>query len=369
MPFLDRVPFAELFHGLLDAAPDGMLICDGQGSICVANGQAEALLGYAPGELVGNAIEALLPLDLRHKHADHRTRYAHAPVTRRMGIGFALVALRQDGTQVPVEISLRPLQLGGAPYVVAAIRDITERRLQTEALARSNESLQQFAYVASHDLQEPLRMVSSYLQLLDRRYKDKLDDDAREFIAFAVDGAKRMQALIHDLLAYARAGQPHGVQVEVDLHEIVRQVLEDLALVIEETGAQVSVGPLPVVYGSPGQLGQVLQNLLSNALKFHKPQEPPVVEISARRQDGWAISVKDQGIGIDPQHAERIFRIFQRLHTRHEYPGTGIGLAICKRIVEQHGGHIWLEPGSQGTVFTFTLPDRQRLHTAREEDR
>jgi PAS domain S-box-containing protein len=361
--------FDQFAQGLLEAAPDGMLLCDGTGTICAVNTQAEVLLGYSPGELVGEGIEALLPPDLRRRHADHRSRYGHAPITRKMGIGMDLVAQRKDGSEVPVEISLRPLELGGAPCVVAAIRDIAERRRQTEALARSNEALQQFAYVASHDLQEPLRMVSSYLQLLEQRYKDKLDEDAREFIGFAVDGAKRMQALIHDLLAYSRAGQPEVDHGQVDLNEVVRQVLDDLALTIEENGARVSVGPLPTVQGAPGQLGQVFQNLLSNALKFRKPGEPPVIEISARRQDGWVISVTDHGIGIEPQYAERIFQIFQRLHTRAEYEGTGIGLAICKRIVEQHGGIIRLEPQDEGATFTFTLPDRRRVHTAREEDR
>jgi PAS domain S-box-containing protein len=359
---LDPTQIPQLFEGLLDAAPDGMLICDQQGQIRVANTQAEAMLGYEPGQIVGQSIEVLIPPELRERHAGHRARYNAAPTTRQMGIGLALVAQRQDGSEVPVEISLRPLELGGATYVVAAIRDITERRMQTEALARSNEALQQFAYVASHDLQEPLRMVSSYLQLLERRYKDKLDEDAREFIGFAVDGAKRMQALIHDLLAYSRVGQPDVVHVKVDLNEVVRQVLDDLALTIEESGARVSVGPLPTVNGEPGQLGQVFQNLLSNALKFRKPDQPPVIEATAHRQDeGWAISVRDEGIGIEPQYADRIFQIFQRLHTRHEYPGTGIGLAICKRIVEQHGGTIRLDSQlGVGSTFTFTLPDRKR---------
>ncbi|MGI9149832.1 MAG: sensor histidine kinase [Chloroflexota bacterium] len=239
-------------------------------------------------------------------------------------------------------------------------------------MERSNAELEQFAYVASHDLQEPLRMVASYTQLLARRYHGQLDEDADEFIEFAVDGARRMQELINDLLAYSRVGT-RGLDLQpVDTGEVVDQVAIDLAAAIEETSASVTRDPLPVVLGDPTQLRQLFQNLIANSIKFHRPDQTPRVHISVRQEPGARhFSVTDNGIGIDPQYQERIFVLFQRLHTRAEYPGTGIGLAICKKIVERHGGNIWVDsaPGN-GTTFRFSLPafseaiDKRRAHTA-----
>ena len=232
-----------------------------------------------------------------------------------------------------------------------------EMKAAAADLARSNAELEQFAYVASHDLQEPLRMVASYTQLLGRRYRGKLDSDADEFIGFAVDGALRMQELINDLLAYSRVGT-RALQVEaIDTGSLVDQVLGDLTAAIGESGATVRHGGLPTVQGDRTQLRQLFQNLIANAIKF-RGERPPQVHVSAERNDrAWSFAVRDNGIGIDPDYRERIFVLFQRLHTRAEYPGTGIGLAICRKIVERHGGRIWLEsqPG-QGTTFWFSLP-------------
>jgi light-regulated signal transduction histidine kinase (bacteriophytochrome) len=224
-------------------------------------------------------------------------------------------------------------------------------------LARSNSDLQQFAYVASHDLQEPLRMVASYTQLLAKRYKGKLDEDADEFIAYAVNGANRMQALIQDLLAFSRVDTKGQVFEPTPVETLLGYALANLKGVIEESGAVVTHDPLPTVMGDDRQLLHLLQNLLSNAIKF-KATEPPRVHLSAeRRGREWVFSVRDNGIGIDPQYADRIFVIFQRLHTNAEYPGTGIGLSICKKIVERHGGRIWMESQlGQGATFYFTLP-------------
>ena len=226
-------------------------------------------------------------------------------------------------------------------------------------LARSNSDLQQFAYVASHDLQEPLRMVASYTQLLAKRYKGKLDKDADEFIAFAVNGANRMQALIQDLLAFSRVDTQGQHFEPTSLETLLGYALDNLKGGIEESGAVVTHDLLPTVMADERQLLHLLQNLLSNAIKF-RGQDPPLIHIAAKkRDDQWQFSVRDNGIGIDPQYAERIFVIFQRLHTNAEYPGTGIGLSLCQKIVERHGGRIWMESQlGQGATFYFTLPVR-----------
>ncbi len=245
------------------------------------------------------------------------------------------------------------------------VREIADRKqieeeltLKTAQLARSNDELEQFAYVASHDLQEPLRMVSTYVQLFEKRFKGQVDEKADKYITYAVEGAKRMQALIGGLLAYSRLGDGEHVSSPVEINSIVDAALTNLQASLMETGALVTRDALPVLAGEPGQLTQVFQNLIGNANKFRRPNATPQIHISADLQGAdWILSVKDNGIGIEPEFFDRIFVIFQRLHTRGEFSGTGIGLSICKKVVERHGGRIWIEsePG-QGTSFRFTLP-------------
>jgi PAS domain S-box-containing protein len=237
---------------------------------------------------------------------------------------------------------------------------------QAAELARSNSELQHFAYVASHDLQEPLRMVASYVQLLARRYKDKLDSDAEEFIGFAVDGATRMQALINALLTYSRVGTQAKTFEPTDCDAVLDTILTGLKAAIEDSGAVITRDPLPTVKGDGTQLGQLFQNLIGNGIKFRGAAAPQIHVSSRRNGKGWIFSVRDRGIGIDARFAERIFMMFQRLHAKGEYPGAGIGLAICKKIVERHGGEIWVEsrPGD-GSTFYFTIPttgDEQENH-------
>ncbi len=246
-----------------------------------------------------------------------------------------------------------------------ARRSRAERMLKglTDDLARSNKDLEQFAYVASHDLQEPLRMVSSYTQLLEKRYKEKLDQDAKDFISFAVDGARRMQHLIRSLLAYSRISRQPISYEEVDCTLVLDEALTNLRILIDETKGNITFTSLPKVRGERTFLVQLFQNLINNGLKFHKPGIPPVLSISARDKNGsWEFTIKDNGIGIDQQYFERIFVIFQRLHSQQDYEGTGIGLSLCKKIVERHGGIIWLESSTDvGTTFHFTIPKQQEL--------
>lgn len=269
------------------------------------------------------------------------------------------------------ELSFSPIRDSAGLAIGAAhiVRDITERKRvsedlakKTAELARSNQELEQFAYIASHDLQEPLRMISSYVQLLAKRYQGKLDQDADEFIHYAVDGAARMQRLITDLLSYSRVGTRGKPFEPTDSYQVLAAALDNLQLAIADNAAFITHDRLPTVTADGSQLTQLFQNLIGNAIKFHSTL-PPTIHIGAQQQDNeWLFSVRDNGIGIAPEHFERIFMIFQRLHASAEYPGTGIGLAVCKRIVERHGGRIWIEsqPG-QGATFFFTLPLRNSV--------
>ncbi len=239
---------------------------------------------------------------------------------------------------------------------------------QQVELRRSNADLEQFAYVASHDLQEPLRKVASFCQMLQRRYADSLDDRARQYIGFAVDGATRMQQLINDLLAFSRIGRVYDNRADVDLDRVLDQVEEILALTVAESGARIERPPLPTVTGDPTLLTMLWQNLIGNAVKFRRPDEPPVITVTVTAEDDlWRLAVQDNGIGIDPEFGDKIFVIFQRLHPRESYPGTGIGLALCKKIVEYHGGTIRLDDTYRdGARLIFTLPAGAAPADARE---
>jgi PAS domain S-box-containing protein len=353
------------FRALLEAAPDAMVIVDWHGHIALINAQAERLFGYPREEIIGQNVTELIPQRFRAPHREHQKTYMRDAQARPMGRELELYGRRKDGTEFPVEISLGPLATNEGMLVSSAIRDVTERKRieaeladRAEALARSNADLEQFAYVASHDLQTPLRAVAGFVDLLRRRYAGRLDDDADEFIELAVGGVERMQRLIDDLLAYSRVRREEARRDPVDCNAAMRDVLAALRAEIERTGAQVQVADLPTVLGARSQVDQLFQNLVGNALKFSNSR-PPRVEVSAAREDGrWRISVRDNGIGIDPADADRMFRMFERLPAADDFPGTGIGLAICQRIVEAHGGEIHAAPApGGGTVMSFTLAD------------
>ncbi|MEO8549560.1 MAG: PAS domain S-box protein [Kofleriaceae bacterium] len=355
--------------GVIEAAPDPMVVAR-DGVIILVNRQTEVVFGYRRDELVGHSVEILVP---ERQRTGLRARLGVVAAGQALD-GIEVIGRRKDGSEFLYECSVSSLETLEGTVVTAVIRDITLRKKaeahvlaeaqllrKIDELARSNEELGQFAYVASHDLQEPLRMVASYTQLLAKRYVGKLDADADEFIGFAVDGATRMQRLIQDLLAYSRICTTRGEPGCISAEDALCQALAHLQGAIEDSHAEVTHDPMPRVFADPSQLVQLFQNLISNALKYQAAGTPRV-HVSVANHDGseWWFAVDDNGIGIAPQYFERIFGMFQRLHKREEFAGTGIGLAICKKIVEGHGGRITVESQlGHGSTFRFSLPARK----------
>ena len=352
---------------LFEIVPVGICIYNQQRQIVLANPAVENILRVDRERLLRGeyqdrqylrADQTPLP---PQEHASNRAVEENTPV-QNIETGILI----EDGSLIWADVSAVPVDFADWQAVVVSL-DITERKRANqelhstaEELARSNAELEQFAYIASHDLKEPLRAVSGMVQLLQRNYQGKLDERADEYIKFAVEGASRMQNLINDLLAFSRVGTQAKAFELTQMEMVLQNAEANLAAALRESGAVLTHDQLPAIYADTMQLTQVLQNLVSNAIKFHG-KEPPQIHIAAERAaNEWHFSVHDNGIGIDPQYFERIFAVFQRLHTRREYPGTGIGLAICKKIVERHGGRIWVDSQEgQGATFFFTIPDRR----------
>jgi PAS domain S-box-containing protein len=361
----ESVEADERMRSIVDHVVDGIITIDEHGKVESYNPAAEKIFNYAASEVVGNNVKMLMPDPFHSEHDDYLGNYLRSGVAKIIGIGREVIGRRKDGSTFPMDLAVSEFRLGQRRYFTGIVRDISERkraeselRKSAQELARSNLDLEQFAYVASHDLQEPLRAVAGCVQVLKRRYHGQLDGRADELIAHTVDGVSRMQALIDGLLSYSRVGTRGKAFEPSDCLAILHRALANLEISIQEAGAVVTFDRLPIVNVDAAQLTQLFQNLVSNAIKF-RCLAAPTIHVGVRRDDAqWIFSVKDNGIGVEPAYFERIFVIFQRLHTRSEYPGTGIGLALCKKIVERHGGRIFVESElGHGSTFSFTIPD------------
>ena len=355
---------AKLYNLLFDAAPDAIIVINTDGKIILCNDQITSLFGYGKEELNGESIEILIPDRLAARHKGHREAYHYKPIVREMGALKELSAKRKDGTEFFVEVSLSPIRYDEEVLTAAAIRDVSEkikvnRRLKDSLamIEAKNNELEQFTYIASHDLQEPLRTIVGIVDLLSKGNNSKLTSTELKSLDYLVKVTGRMSELIKGLLDYGRIGHNHE-KTTVDCQELLEEVRHDLSSSICKYAATLEVGELPTVYGYKIEMRLLFQNLISNALKFHRADVPPTITIAAvEKETCWEFSVADNGIGISEEHQERIFRIFQRLHSRAEFEGTGIGLAHCRKIVELHGGKMWLHSKTnQGSTFYFTIP-------------
>jgi PAS domain S-box-containing protein len=381
------------YRGLLEAAPDAMVVVNEIGQIVLLNVQAEKQFGYRRDELVGRKVKNLIPEGFAERLISDASRSVADALAQQIGTGIELSGRRKDGSEFPIEIMLSPLESAEGILVTVAIRNISARKKSEQAhtqlenqatvlqsshdqlelrvgertkelaaanqiLEQSNLELKQFAYVASHDLQSPLRSISGFVQLLKSEYDGKLDKQADDWIRRTVEASGQMQTMIRDVLAYSTVdsrSRPFAPAAFLDVFNDAAALLESS---IHDGGGQVSCGELPVVMGDRSQLVQLMQNLISNGLKYHGDQAPSVHVSAESDGNEWTFSVRDNGIGIDPKYYDRIFEIFKRLHDQTEYPGTGIGLAVCRRVVTRHGGRIWLESeAGHGSVFHFTIPE------------
>ena len=356
----------ETIRLALDAAPIALLSVDEAGSIKAANRHLELLFGYSRGELEGQSVEVLIPEKTRDRHVRLRARFNSMPTARPMAAGKWIHGRRRDGESIPIEVGLTPFAASEGKLVLVSVFQVTTDRQAASQLQhtlleleRSNEELEQFAFVVSHDLQEPLRMVASYTELLRRQFQGHIDETADMYVNYAVEGAQRLSRIVNDLLTYSRVGTAPGSFVPTDTAQLIESVLADLELALGDHNAEVMVGDkMPTIVADPAQLRLVFQNLISNGVKFAREGVPPRVEVTSERQgEQWVFRVRDNGIGIDPKYTERIFGLFQRLHARGDYDGTGIGLTVTRRIVERHGGRISVEstPG-EGSMFVVSLP-------------
>jgi PAS domain S-box-containing protein len=362
----DRIKASEQFRLVVESAPNAILLVDDTGKIVMINKQTEVLFGYTRDELIGKKMEILVPDRLKSHHPKLRNNFYSEPKARPMGAGRDLYGKRKDGTEIPVEIGLNPLEKDNARFVLASIIDITERkkneeaiRLYTDRIEGKNKELEQFTYIASHDLREPLNSITGLIDVLIKNKSHQLDDDAKKLMNYILETSGRMTELITGLLDYSRLGK-YAKLKKVDFNEMVNLAVSDLNSSFSDSGAKITVEKLPVLRAYEMEIRLLFQNLISNAIKYRKPGIDPVIDITARAvKNGWEFTVRDNGIGIPANQKEKIFIIFQRLHGRNEYEGTGIGLAHCRKILELHDGKIWVESEPDaGSTFNFFIPSK-----------
>jgi PAS domain S-box-containing protein len=366
------------YRGLLEAVPDPIVIVNPEEEIVLSNVQAEKQFGYSHDELLGKDVTAIIPRGYGELLAADPNANTPNTLTHHTGEGQELSGVRKDGSEFPIAMKLSPQESSDGVMVTAAIRDVSaskeaeeysaelERRVEdrTRQLAASNQvleqtnmELKQFVYIAYHDLQSPLRSLTGFIQLLKIKLDDKLDDEGADWLHRATQATVQMETLIRDLLTFSKVDSRARPFAMVPFRDVLNDAVDQLEPSIRDAAARVTCGQMPEVFGDRAQLVQLMENLIGNGLKYHGT-DPPHVHVSAQRsQDRWTFSVRDNGIGIAPENAEKIFEIFQRLHHKTEYPGTGIGLAVCRRIVNRHGGRIWVNSSpSLGSTFHFTIP-------------
>ena len=348
----------KLMAAIIENTVDGLITIDHKGTIQTINRACITIFGYKHHEIIGKSVKFLMPEPYQNEYDEYFKNHKIGRKKKIFGISREVEGKRKDGTIFPLELSVSKISIKNKKIYSGIVRDITERKNAEDELLRSNTELERFAYVASHDLQEPLRMVTNFTGLLEKRYGDHLDSTAKEYLDFAYNGARRMQDLVNDLLDYARIGQESENYKDVEVEKLMQVVRENLKESIQENGASLTYQNLPTVHTNPVRLMRVLQNLVGNSLKYKSTDKKTVIQVSSRKDNNmWHFIVKDNGIGMKPEYCQKIFEPFKRLHAKHEYTGTGMGLSICRKIVEGFGGKIWAEstPG-EGSMFHLTIP-------------
>ena len=352
------------FNSIIDSALDAIILADTHGIIILWSKGAQNLFGWTEKEALGKSLTLIMPERYHAMHLHGLDRFVKTREPHVVGKTVELTGKNRNGEEFPIDLSLGCWEINNQLFFCGIIRDVTIRRQADEErhralmLEQKNKELEQFAYVASHDLQEPLKTISSFIELFKEHYHEKIDKTGEKYIYYILQSSNRMKQLISELLEYSRIGKAK-IEEKVDFNKVVQNVLSYLRATIEEKKAQIHVEQLPSLKANPLEMKQLFMNLISNAIKFQKPNESPVIQISAvKRKNHWQFCVQDNGIGIDKRHQDKIFIIFQRLHPTSVYEGTGLGLALCKKIVEFHNGEIWVEsePG-KGSAFYFTIKE------------